>query len=75
MALFYNKHEKKVLPSVAGKIIPMPSFSQLRLTLRNADYLNNTQEIIFPFLSGKQRDIYKGYFSLNDFRRSDASRA
>ena len=53
---------RKKLLSVAGKVI----FSQLRPTLKKADYLyyepdylNHAQEIIFNF-SGKQSDIYKG---------------
>ena len=57
-ALSLNKHEKKVLPSKAGKIIPMPSFSQLHLTMKKTDYLyyepnylNHAQEIIFQFLA------------------------
>ena len=43
---------------MAGKIIPMPGFSQLHLTLKRAaclyhepDYLNHAQEIIIQFLA------------------------
>ena len=52
------------MPSEAGKIIPMPSFSQLRLTLKKTDYLyykpnylNHAQEIIFQFLA-ENKEIF-----------------
>ena len=58
MAVILKETREKVSPSVAGKTIPMPSFSQLRQTLKKADclyyepdYLNHAQEIIFQFLA------------------------
>ena len=64
---------KKVLSSVAGKIIPMPSFSQLHLTLEKADclyyepdYLNHAQEIIIQFLA-ENKAIFIRQDSPNDF--------